>query len=116
MNPSVRGRARRRQARGAASSRGPPQEPGTTKWSAPRPARRRARSARPEGADAGDTEESIVEVSGEQCGAAQGRSRRAPAEQVGGEACLEARAERATGGARRSITPSQPAEARMAYW
>src|SRR5574341_2623621 len=49
MEPLVRGRARRRQARGAASSRGPPEEPGTTKWSAPRPARRRARSARPEG-------------------------------------------------------------------
>src|SRR5574341_139568 len=51
MEPLVRGRARRRQARGAASSRGPPQEPGTTKWSAARPARRRARSARPEGRD-----------------------------------------------------------------
>ena len=62
-----------------------------------------------------DMAENIVEVSREQCGAAQGRRSWAPAKRVSSEACPEACAQRTTGGARRSIPALQPAEARMTY-
>src|SRR5574341_2392906 len=51
MNPSVRGRARRRQARGAAPAADRRSRRAPAQRAAARPARRRVRSARPEGAD-----------------------------------------------------------------